>query len=104
MRARVEIQSRRDTRAAPRTLLSWLFMPKLPVPAIVFVDLDSAPPPRLFDRGVRGWRAAAVIPEGTGLGLWLVKKILDIHGATIEFVEQADAGGPLNVFRIQFGS
>ena len=59
--------------------------------------------PRLFQRGVRGWRAEAVIPEGTGLGLWLVKKILDIHGATIA-LEEAGANGLLNVFRIQFRS
>jgi signal transduction histidine kinase len=68
------------------------------------LPIDDSLRPRLFNRGVRGWRAAAVIPEGTGLGLWLVKKILDTHGATIEFVEQPDSGGALNVFRITFRS
>lgn len=68
------------------------------------LPIDDSLRSRLFNRGVRGWRAAAVIPEGTGLGLWLVKKILDTHGAAIEFVEQPDSAGPLNVFRIKFRS
>ena len=37
----------------------------------------------LFERGTRLPEAQLLVPGGTGLGLWLVKKILDTHQASI---------------------
>src|SRR5262249_31828758 len=45
---------------------------------------------RIFERGYRARAASQWIPHGTGLGLWLVRKILDLHGAQIDFTERRE--------------
>lgn len=56
---------------------------------------------RIFERGFRTGSAKAVVPHGTGVGLWLVRKILDAHGATIECDEE-QRGETRTVFRVRF--
>lgn len=59
---------------------------------------------RIFERGYRTRHAQAVIPHGTGLGLWLVRKILEAHDATVQCGEVFDveAGQKRVQFRIYF--
>lgn len=57
---------------------------------------------KIFQRGYRTRKAHAVIPHGTGFGLWLVRKVVEAHGATIQ-MHELDEGGPRrNLFRICF--
>jgi PAS domain S-box-containing protein len=57
---------------------------------------------RIFERGFRTRKAQAWIPHGTGLGLWLVHKIVEAHNATIRCLE-VEEGGELRVlFQILF--
>lgn len=50
---------------------------------------NSGPPilkeemPKLFDRGYRGWQAARLHPAGTGFGLFIVRRIMEIHGGDV---------------------
>jgi PAS domain S-box-containing protein len=57
---------------------------------------------RIFERGFRSWKAIALVPHGTGFGLWLVRKILEAHDATIRCFEQEEKGGVRTVFQIKF--
>ena len=57
---------------------------------------------RIFERGFRTQRAKSLIPHGTGLGLWLVRKILKAHKATIDCHVLTEQGQTRNVFRIAF--
>jgi PAS domain S-box-containing protein len=59
---------------------------------------------RIFQRGYRTKKAQALIPHGTGLGLWLVRKIVEAHGATIQFHELDEGGPKRSLFRIFFPS
>ncbi|MCP4549178.1 MAG: PAS domain S-box protein [bacterium] len=55
----------------------------------------------IFRRGFRTEQAKALIPHSTGLGLWLVRKIVEAHGAQIKC--HAAANGEMrNIFRITF--
>ncbi len=58
---------------------------------------------RIFERGFRTRRAAAAVPHGTGFGLWLVRRILTAHHATIRCLEQRDAPDTQTVFQVHFG-
>lgn len=57
---------------------------------------------RIFERTFRAPAAQRVVPAGTGLGLWLVRKILAAHGATIHCTEVYEQGESYNLFRIYF--
>jgi signal transduction histidine kinase len=57
---------------------------------------------RVFDRGFRTPQARAAVPHGTGLGLWLVQKILAAHDAQILCTEETESGASRTVFRITF--
>jgi PAS domain S-box-containing protein len=57
---------------------------------------------RIFDQGVRLPKAKAWITDGSGLGLWLVRKILDAHGATIRCTEIYEHGKDRTAFQITF--
>jgi two-component system heavy metal sensor histidine kinase CusS len=48
--------------------------------------------PRIFDRFYRADRARAHHPEGAGLGLPIVKSILDLHGGTVSVRSQLGKG------------
>lgn len=57
---------------------------------------------RVFERGFRTDRAKALVPHGTGLGLWLVRKILEAHDAKIRCNEIQEQGQTRIVFHITF--
>ena len=59
---------------------------------------------RIFERGFRTSRAAA-ISDGTGLGLWIVKKVIDLHGGSASCSSQAAPNHPpmaINRFKLSF--
>ncbi len=56
----------------------------------------------IFERGFRTKEAKAVVPHGTGFGLWLVRRILEAHDATFLCDEVAVGGRKRIVFRITF--
>ncbi len=57
---------------------------------------------RIFGRGYRTRKAAMLIPHGTGLGLWLARKIVEGHGAKIRCTEVVDDGASWTVFQVFF--
>ncbi len=57
---------------------------------------------RIFERGFRMPHAQALIPAGTGLGLWLVRKIATAHDATIRCAEILEDGEKRTAFQIFF--
>jgi two-component system OmpR family sensor kinase len=57
---------------------------------------------RIFQRGFRTRGAQAIVPHGTGLGLWLIRKIVEAHGATIRCLEVLEGGEKRILFRILF--
>ena len=59
---------------------------------------------RIFERGFRGSRAEIVVPGGTGLGLWLVRKIITVHHAEIRCTSLRERGEERTAFQIFFPS
>lgn len=56
----------------------------------------------IFKRRFRTQKAKAAVPDGTGLGLWLVRKIVEAHGAKISCSEVQEDGEVRVLFRIIF--
>lgn len=50
--------------------------------------------PRLFTRGTRGDRAGA----GHGLGLYIVRQVMALHGGTVELVRTGQGGTTLRLW------
>lgn len=57
---------------------------------------------KIFQRGYRSNKAKMTVPYGTGLGLWLVRRIVEAHDATIRCLEITEQGEKRNLFRIVF--
>lgn len=66
------------------------------------LPISNANRERVFQRGFRTPHARALVPHGTGLGLWLTRKILKSHGAEIDCTDDPAAQGGRTVFRITF--
>lgn len=59
---------------------------------------------RIFERGFRTQEAEALIPAGTGLGLWLVRKICSAHSADIRCTVILEGGEEHTAFQVFFPS
>lgn len=51
----------------------------------VGVPISKTDAPRLFDRGFRGESAQKYHPAGTGFGLYIARRIMEIHGGAISY-------------------
>lgn len=59
---------------------------------------DPALVPRLFERGARG------VQGGHGLGLYIARRVMDLHGGTIELARSTPAGSTLRLIIGEAGS
>lgn len=66
-------------------------------PLALVIDIadagDAIPPdvlPRLFSRGVRGKHAG--VPSGHGLGLYIVRRVVELHGGRVEVIRNEADG------------
>jgi len=68
----------------------------------VGVPIPAEEREKIFERGFRNVFAAAVDPGGTGLGLWLCRRMLDRHQFHIRCDVETRQGETRNVFYIEF--
>lgn len=61
------------------------------------MGIDPADMPHIFERFYRGQRVAQLGVPGTGLGLGIVKEIVDLHGGRVEATSEVGQG---SVFRV----
>lgn len=57
---------------------------------------------KIFERRYRTDHARAAVPDGTGLGLWLVRKIVEAHNAAIICTGLMEDGEERVLFQITF--
>ncbi len=62
------------------------------------IGIDEADMPHLFDRFYRGQRVAQLGVPGTGLGLGIVKEIIDLHGGRVEASSEVGSGSTFSVW------
>jgi PAS domain S-box-containing protein len=79
----------------------WPEGPALEISSLGF-PLSEEEREKIFQRGFRTKKAQALIPHGTGLGLWLVRKIVEAHDASIRCQEALEEGQKRILFRITF--
>ena len=56
------------------------------------IGIDPAELPRIFDRFFRGSRASEARGSGSGLGLSIVRSIVEMHGGTVTVESRLEAG------------
>ncbi|HYL39865.1 MAG TPA: HAMP domain-containing sensor histidine kinase, partial [Candidatus Binatus sp.] len=56
------------------------------------IGIDPAELPRIFDRFFRGSRASEARGSGSGLGLSIVRSIVEMHGGTVAGESRGGAG------------
>lgn len=61
------------------------------------IGIDPAELPRIFDRFFRGSRANEARGSGSGLGLSIVRSIVDMHGGTVAVQSRVGAGTTFRV-------
>jgi len=62
------------------------------------IEILPAEKDKLFERGARGTNAAALNPAGTGFGLFIARRIMQIHGGRIE----VEVSGRKSTFHVYF--
>jgi two-component system sensor histidine kinase SenX3 len=71
------------------------------VPQLIVSDTGIGIPqdelPRLFDEFFRGERAKQTVQHGTGLGMTIVKRVVDMHGGRIDVLSDAGRGTTFTV-------
>lgn len=84
-----------DTKVIVR-LLDW------DEPLALVIEVEDAGPgfdaeltPRLFQRGARSRHAGVV--KGHGLGLYIVRRVMELHGARVELVRNTPQGSTLQL-------
>ncbi len=60
--------------------------------------IDPKDSEKIFERGYRGKDAMEKVPAGTGFGLYLVKRIMDLHGGKVSL----EPKGNLSKFKLIF--
>jgi PAS domain S-box-containing protein len=76
-------------------------------PLALAIDVEDAGPgvpassiPHLFERGIHE-RANVTPPHGLGLGLYIVRRVMELHGGRVELVHNDPAGATFRVLVIQ---
>jgi signal transduction histidine kinase len=62
------------------------------------MGIDEADMPHIFERFYRGQRVAQLGVPGTGLGLGIVKEIVDLHGGRVEASSEVGQGSLFQVW------
>jgi signal transduction histidine kinase len=62
------------------------------------LPIDTKDSEKIFERGYRGKDAIEKVPAGTGFGLYLVKRIMDLHGGKVSF----EPKGNVSKFKLIF--